>query len=210
MTAVQGIPQSAPLLRGAAGEQTGSGAPKAEWQYDTAYLQRSDMRKNHITALAGLALAIGIGVPTAASAVAAPAPAVAPASADSNSAAHCEKGLDAAVREDNDAYAARDARRYEKILNPKMIFAYDGVYTYGRDAIMADARKGFAVPGWVWTYQIKSETMYGCHTGIAVLDTRSKNDSAGTDKHFAVTMTMVREHGKWTVAMDNVHLLPAS
>jgi hypothetical protein len=30
--------------------------------------------------------------------------------------------------------------RYGRILNPRMIFWYDGVATYGRDAIMATAR----------------------------------------------------------------------
>ena len=28
-----------------------------------------------------------------------------------------------------------------------------------------------------------------------------------TDAHFAFTMYLVREHGKWTVAADNVHLV---
>ena len=178
------------------------------------------MRHKKFAALATLALIVGLGTPAAASAagpapgsVAGPAPA-AVAGTTSGSGDHhhqgkCAREMHAAVIEDNEAYNARDEQRYEAILNPDMIFAYDGNYTYGRDAIMADARAGFAIPGWVWTYEILSETMHGCNSGIAVLETHSINASAGTDLHFAVTMTMVREHGKWTVAMDGVHKLPS-
>ncbi|GAA0905532.1 hypothetical protein Vau01_116340 [Virgisporangium aurantiacum] len=98
--------------------------------------------------------------------------------------------------------------RYERILNPRMIFWYDGVATYGRDAIMATARANFAVPNWVWTYSILSETVYGCESGIAVVEAHNINTVTGVDREFAVTMGMVREHGRWTVAIDNVHLMP--
>jgi hypothetical protein len=120
---------------------------------------------------------------------------------------HCETTFDAAVHEDNDAYNARDEARYSAILNPRMLFWYDGSVTTGRDAIMANARRNFATPGWTWTYTILSETVYGCESGIAVLDTHNINPGAGTDKHYAVTMTLVREHGRWSVAIDNVHPL---
>src|SRR5215813_1081716 len=116
------------------------------------------MRRKYLAGLAGLVLAAGIGIPSAAV-----------ASAGGNN-ENCEAGLDAAVHEDNDAYAAKDAARYEAILNPRMLFWFDGVTTYGRDAIMATARANFAIPGWTWTYRIESETVYGCHSGIAVLD----------------------------------------
>ncbi|WP_029138528.1 nuclear transport factor 2 family protein [Nakamurella lactea] len=171
------------------------------------------MRHKKFAALAALALIAGFGTPAAASAgtsAAAAAPAVSstnPGSPEHHHPSGCARQMHAAVVEDNEAYNARDEQRYQAILNPDMIFAYDGNYTYGRDAIMADARAGFAIPGWVWTYEILSETMHGCDSGIAVLETHSINAAAGTDLHFAVTMTMVREHGKWTVAMDGVHKL---
>jgi hypothetical protein len=156
------------------------------------------MRRRYVAALAGLALAAAGGV-------------VAPsaASADADRQQHCQAEFDAAVHEDNNAYNARDAARYEAILNPRMIFWYDGTAKYGRDAIMADALAAFAVPGWIWTYSILSETVYGCSSGIAVVDAHSLRPAENGDRHFAVSMTLVREQGKWTVAIDNVHLMPS-
>src|SRR5215216_4134251 len=103
------------------------------------------MRRKPLIALAGLALAVGIGVPSVALATDG-------TDADGRQQHRCAEEFDAAVHEDNNAYNARDAQRYEAILNPRMIFWYDGNATYGRDAIMANARSDFAVPGWVWTY----------------------------------------------------------
>jgi hypothetical protein len=155
------------------------------------------MRKKVAVALAGLALAVGITVPAAS------------AAASDDGEHGCAAKFDAAVREDNDAYNARDEQRYEAILNPRMIYAYDGIVIYGRDAIMAGARAAFAVPGWVWTYTIQSETLFGCESGIAILDAHNIKPGQNYDHHFAITMTMVHEDGKWTVAMDTIHLLPS-
>jgi hypothetical protein len=153
------------------------------------------MRKAYLAVLAtGALIAAGIAAPSA-------------ASADTERRQHqrCAREFHAAVVEDNEAYNSRDAARYEAILNPRMIFWRDGNATYGRDAIMANARADFAVPGWVWTYTILSETVYGCSSGIAVAEAHSINAGAGTDVHFVFTMGLVRERGKWTVAIDNVH-----
>ena len=62
---------------------------------------------------------------------------------------HRAAAFHAAVVEDNEAYNAKDAARYEAILNPRMIFWQDGVTTYGRDGIMANARAAFATPNWM-------------------------------------------------------------
>jgi SnoaL-like domain len=86
-----------------------------------------------------------------------------------------------------------------------MIFWQDGVTTYGRDAIMATARQSFALPGWTWTYQIESETVHGCQSGIAVATSVVAFPAQNIERHFAFTMYLVRENGKWTVAADNVH-----
>ncbi len=154
------------------------------------------MRRKVVAALGGLALAVGIMVPAAS------------AAASDGSRHKCAEQFDAAVREDNDAYNARDEARYKAVLNPRMIYAYDGTVIYGRDAIMEGARASFAVPDWVWSYTIQSETLFGCESGIAILDAHSIKPGQNYDHHFAITMTMVREHGRWTVAMDTIHLLP--
>jgi hypothetical protein len=44
-------------------------------------------------------------------------------------------------------------------------------------------------------------------SGIAVATARFVRPSTNTEAHFAFTMYLVREHGKWTVAADNVHLV---
>ena len=49
--------------------------------------------------------------------------------------------------------------------------------------------------------------MHGCDSGLAVAIGPVR---AAVDEHrraFAFTMYLVREHGKWTVAADNVHLV---
>lgn len=154
------------------------------------------MRTRFAATLAGLTLA----------ATALVTPSVAAASTDKGSAGkHCARDFHAAVVEDNEAYNAHDAERYEAILNPRMIFWQDGATTYGRDAIMATARRSFAVPGWTWTYEIESETLHGCDSGLAVASAHFVFPERNIDQKFVFTMYLVREHGKWTVAADNVH-----
>jgi hypothetical protein len=165
------------------------------------------MRRRYVAALATLALtgalATATAVPATASGGSTAHPSATASTHDTNR--HCAAGFHAAVVEDNEAYNAKDAARYEAILNPRMIFWQDGVTTYGRDAIMATARQAFATPNWSWLYEIESETVHGCDSGIAVATARFVRPSTNTDAHFAFTMYLVREHGKWTVAADNVH-----
>jgi hypothetical protein len=152
------------------------------------------LRKKYVAVLAGLALAGGVAVPTAASA------------STGGGNRQCAAGMHAAVVEDNEAYAAKDPVRYEAILNPRVITVVDGAVTYGRDTVMAGALAAFATPGWTWHWTIESETVYGCDSGIALLDAHvTRVDGSGL--HANATMTMVREQGKWTVAMDTVHVL---
>ena len=77
------------------------------------------MRRRYVAALAALALTGSVAAATPAAA----------SGHDSNR--HCAAGFHAAVVEDNEAYNAKDAARYEAILNPRMIFWQDGVTTYG-------------------------------------------------------------------------------
>jgi hypothetical protein len=167
------------------------------------------MRRRYVAALATLALtgalATATAVPATASGGSTARPSATASTHDTNR--HCAAGFHAAVVEDNEAYNAKDAARYEAILNPRMIFWQDGVATYGRDAIMANARQAFATPNWSWLYEIESETVHGCDSGLAVATARFVRPSTNTDAHFAFTMYLVREHGKWTVAADNVHLV---
>jgi hypothetical protein len=111
-----------------------------------------------------------------------------------------------AVEEDNAAFEARDADRYRAILNPDLVVDRDGSVTYGRDAAMASAIAFFQVPGWHWQTAILSATVYGCSTGVAIVDAHQFGPGA-FDYHAHVAMTMTRATGRWTVAMDYVHLI---
>lgn len=156
------------------------------------------LRKKYVAALAGLALAGGLAVPTAASASA--------STGERDGNRHCAAALHAAVVEDNQAYATRDAARYEAALNPQVISVAEGNATYGRDAVMAAARAAFATPGWTWSSTIKSETLFDCHSGAAVIEIRVDRVD-GSAVTASATMMMVRYHGKFTTAMDTVHVL---
>ena len=156
------------------------------------------MRKRYIAALAGLALLGAIA-----------APSVASATSEHDTQQHCAEEFHAAVVEDNEAYNSKDPERYEAVLHPRMIFWQDGVTTYGRDAVMAFSRPFMAEGGWTWTYQIESETVHGCHSGIAVATARLVVPARNVDARFAFTMYLVRDGGTWLVAADNVHRLPS-
>jgi hypothetical protein len=152
----------------------------------------------YVAALAGLALAGGVAVPTAASASA--------STGDREGHQQCAAALHAAVVEDNQAYATRDAARYEAALNPQVISVVDGRPTYGRDAVMAAARAAFATPGWTWSSTIKSETLFDCHSGAAVIEIRVDRVD-GSAVTASATMMMVRYHDRFTTGMDTVHVL---
>ena len=47
--------------------------------------------------------------------------------------------------------------------------------------------------------------MFGCSTGVAVLDVHQID--AEKDIHAHVVMTMTRTNGKWLVAMDEIKVL---
>ena len=161
------------------------------------------MRNRHLL-VAGLVLAAQAVLPVTASG----------ATADNGhhgSRRRCVAAFDAAVKEDNDAYEARDPERYEAILHPDLIFkGPDGSVVQGRDEHMVNAHAAWAVPGWHWTATVLSRTVYeGCHAGIAIVDARTTYpDQPELNKHWSVTMTMVRERGQWRVAMDTVDRLP--
>lgn len=155
------------------------------------------MRKRYVAALAGLALLGSAATPSVAS-----------AASGQGKQRHCTQEFHAAVVEDNEAYNAKDPARYEAVLHPRMIFWQDGVTTYGRDAVMAFSRPFMAEGGWTWTYQIESETVHRCHSGIAVATARLVLPARNVDVRFAFTMYLVREHGRWLVAADNVHRVP--
>jgi hypothetical protein len=151
-------------------------------------------------AAAGPTSAATIGGP------AGPSQAVANMSNDDDQGRDCLADMRAAVEEDNAAFEARDADRYRAVLNPDLVVDRDGAVEYGRDAAMVKAIAFFQVPDWHWNTTILSATVYGCSTGVAIVDAHQLGPGA-FDYHAHVAMTMTKHHGRWTVAMDYVHLI---
>jgi hypothetical protein len=154
------------------------------------------MRKKHLGVVAGAVLAAGLAVPTVASA--------------SNGDHHgdsdraCARAFDKAVHEDMDSFNARDMNRYRRILHERVIDNNAGRITIGRDAVLAGgAAVLFPDTTWSFPYTIRNETVYGCESGIAVLDAHWQVPTKNVDVHLVITMTLVRDHGRWQVAIDN-------
>jgi len=150
--------------------------------------------------LATLAVATATLTMISPSMIDATAPAAAPVRS-SGDADRCARKMHDAVVQDNVSYNARDEDRYMAVIHPDIIFHVAGTTTYGIDAHMESVRAAWANPEpWEWQWEILSETMFGCHTGIAVLDIHIVYPNR--IRQFSVTMTMVKERGRWLVAMD--------
>jgi SnoaL-like domain len=121
-------------------------------------------------------------------------------------AARCAQAMHDAVVQDNVSYNARDEEAYMEVIHPDIIFHVAGTTTYGIDAHMESVRAAWANPEpWEWQWEILSETMFGCHTGIAVVDIHIVYPNR--IRQFSVTMTMVKERGRWQVAMDTAYFV---
>jgi Domain of unknown function (DUF4440) len=118
----------------------------------------------------------------------------------------CAQAMHDAVVQDNTAYNARDEEAYVAVIHPDIIFHVAGTTTYGIDAHMESVHAAWANPEpWQWQWEIQSETMFGCHTGIAVVDIHIVYPNR--IRQFSVTMTMVKAQGRWMVAMDTAYFI---
>ena len=125
---------------------------------------------------------------------------------NNSQARRCAREMHEAVVQDNVSYNARDEEAYVEVIHPDIIFHVAGTTTYGIDAHMEAVRAAWAdSEPWEWQWEILSETMFGCHSGIAVLDIHIIYPNR--IRQFSVTMTMVKERGRWLVAMDTAAFL---
>lgn len=153
------------------------------------------MPRKKIIALVALALGIGVTVPTA----------VASASSghhEDHEDHSCARSFDAAVHEDMDAFNARDVARYTRILHPRVIGVTNGTVTVGRDAVLADAKRMFAVKTWRFPYTIRHSELFGCDSGVTIVDANWLDETQGLDLKITIDMTLVRDHGRWQVVTD--------
>jgi hypothetical protein len=159
------------------------------------------MCKKYLAVAAGAAVLVGIAVPTAALA----------SGADGRPGDRgCAQAFDEAVHEDMDSFNARDMDRYSRILTEQLIDNNNGTVTTGRDAVLANAAKLFAVNTWTFPYTVRQESVYGCRAGIVIIDANWLVPSKNIDLRMVISMTLVHEHGRWLVANDNTTTLPAA
>ena len=158
------------------------------------------MSRRKLAALAAVTAALTLTSPITTEA----SPAVAPV--PSSAQAQCAQAMHEAVVQDNVAYNARDEEAYLEVIHPDIIFHVAGTTSYGVDAHMQSVRAAWANPEpWEWQWEILSETMFGCHTGIAVVDIHIVYPNR--IRQFSVTMTMVKDGGRWQVAMDTAYFV---
>ncbi|MGW4134886.1 hypothetical protein [Amycolatopsis japonica] len=156
------------------------------------------MRKRYYAALAGLVVAAaGIGVPAAAAGE---------QQAESERQA-CQRAFDRAVWEDMDSFNKRDEARYRAIIHRDMVtVGRRGQLFIGYDAnVDPVVNEQFKVPyeysmPWTVTHTVVED----CKMGFAILDAYYKVPSQNINRHYTISLTLVRQHGKWQVIKDTV------
>ncbi|WP_206786015.1 hypothetical protein [Amycolatopsis sp. MtRt-6] len=118
----------------------------------------------------------------------------------------CRRAFDHAVWEDMDSYNKRDAARYRAIIHRDMVtVGRRGNLYIGYDANVNPVLEQFKVPyeySMPWT--VTHTVVEGCKMGFAILDAHYLEPSHGIDRHYTISLTLVREHGRWQVIKDTV------
>ncbi|SEC89860.1 SnoaL-like domain-containing protein [Amycolatopsis tolypomycina] len=133
-------------------------------------------------------------------------PAAAATDAAGDGQRQCRQAFDHAVWEDMDSYNKRDAARYRAIIHRDMVtVGRRGQVIIGYDANVDPVLEQFKVPyefsmPWTVTHTVVED----CKMGYAILDAHYLEPSHGIDRHFTISLTLVREHGRWQVVKDTV------
>lgn len=156
------------------------------------------MRKRYYAALAGLVVAAaGIGVPAAAAGE---------QKAESERQA-CQRSFDRAVWEDMDSYNKRDEARYRAIIHQNMVtVGRKGNLYIGYDAnVDPVVKEQFKLPyEWSMPWTVTHTVVENCSMGFAILDAYYKVPSQNVNRHYTISLTLVRDHGRWQVIKDTV------
>ncbi|MDQ7807804.1 hypothetical protein Q5425_29055 [Amycolatopsis sp. A133] len=147
-----------------------------------------------------------LGTTLAAAVLGAPA-ATAAGDRDGGRPQECRRAFDHAVWEDMDSYNKRDAARYSAIIHRDMVtVGRKGNLYIGYDANVTPVlEQQFKVPyeySMPWT--VTHTVVEGCKMGFAILDAHYLEPSHGIDRHYTISLTLVREHGRWQVVKDTV------
>ncbi|MGA6167481.1 hypothetical protein [Amycolatopsis magusensis] len=145
---------------------------------------------------------------TAAVGVVAAVPAVSTASATGEQAANqvCQREFDRAVWEDMDSYNKRDEARYRAIIHRDMVtVGRKGQLFIGYEANIQPVLEAFKLPyEWSMPWTVTHTVVNGCKSGFAILDAYYKVPSQNVDRHYTVSLTLVKERGRWQVIKDTV------
>jgi hypothetical protein len=118
----------------------------------------------------------------------------------------CRRAFDHAVWEDMDSYNKRDAARYRAIIHRDMVtVGRRGNLYLGYDANVNPVLEQFKVPyeySMPWT--VVHTVVENCQMGFAILDAHYLEPSHGIDRHYTISLTLVRDHGRWQVVKDTV------
>ncbi|WP_410661037.1 hypothetical protein [Amycolatopsis sp. lyj-112] len=157
------------------------------------------MRKRYYAALAGLVVAAaGIGVPAAATAGEQQA---------ENERKSCQRAFDRAVWEDMDSYNKRDEARYRAIIHQNMVTVgrKGNLYIGYAANVEPVVNEQFKLPyEWSMPWTVTHTVVENCSMGFAILDAYYKVPSQNVNRHYTISLTLVREHGKWQVIKDTV------
>ncbi|MCR6483978.1 hypothetical protein M8542_14225 [Amycolatopsis sp. OK19-0408] len=143
-----------------------------------------------------------VGTALAAAAIAVPVT----ASAGEQGGPSCQRAFDHAVWEDMDSYNKRDAARYRAIIHRDMVtVGRKGNLYLGYDANVNPVLEQFKVPyeySMPWT--VVHTVVENCQMGFAILDAHYLEPAHGIDRHYTISLTLVRDRGRWQVVKDTV------
>ncbi|MGW5052763.1 hypothetical protein [Actinokineospora sp. NPDC004072] len=118
----------------------------------------------------------------------------------------CEREFHRAVWEDMDSFNKRDESRYRAIIHRDMVtVGRTGAVHIGYDANVLPVLESFKLPyEWSMPWTVTHTVVTGCTSGFAILDARYLVPSQNVDRHLTISLTLVRERGRWQVIKDTV------
>ena len=118
----------------------------------------------------------------------------------------CEEEFHHAVWEDMDSFNKRDEARYRAIIHRDMVtVGRRGNLFIGYDANIQPVLESFKLPyEWSLPWTVTHTVVHGCTSGFAILDARHIVPSQNLDRRLTISLTLVREHGRWQVIKDTV------
>ncbi|MBN6039183.1 hypothetical protein [Amycolatopsis sp. 195334CR] len=118
----------------------------------------------------------------------------------------CQREFDRAVWEDMDSFNKRDEARYRAIIHQDMVtVGRKGQLFIGYEANINPVLESFKLPyEWSMPWTVTHTVVNGCKSGFALLDAYYQVPSQNVNRHYTISLTLVKERGKWQVIKDTV------